>query len=240
MKKFGLSDYATKKCDLLSKGMGQKIQIIATILHEPELVVLDEPFSGLDPVNVELIREVILDLKRAGKTVIFSTHAMEQAEQICDFIMLINAGKKMLDGPLGSIKKHASQTIKIDYHGDSTLLQNLPGVTRINDMGHVAELSLIANANTQRILSLLVQRLEIRSFSIAQPSLHEIFIRTISPDSPEPTTPHTTPPKTTSFQTMSSQTMSSQTMSSQTISPQTSAPKTLDAQPGAKPGAQAE
>ncbi|MBV1878071.1 MAG: ATP-binding cassette domain-containing protein [Pseudomonadales bacterium] len=240
LKKFGLSDYATKKCDLLSKGMGQKIQIIATILHEPELVVLDEPFSGLDPVNVELIREVILDLKRAGKTVIFSTHAMEQAEQICDFIMLINAGKKMLDGPLGSIKKHASQTIKIDYHGDSTLLQNLPGVTRINDMGHVAELSLIANANTQRILSLLVQRLEIRSFSIAQPSLHEIFIRTISPDSPEPTTPHTTPPKTTSFQTMSSQTMSSQTMSSQTISPQTSAPKTLDAQPGAKPGAQAE
>ena len=97
LQQFGLGHCADLRCDALSKGMAQKVQIIATLLHEPELVILDEPFSGLDPINVEVVRDIILNLKRAGKTVIFSTHVMEQAEQICDYILLINQGKKILD-----------------------------------------------------------------------------------------------------------------------------------------------
>ena len=100
--------------------MGQKVQIIATLLHGPELVILDEPFSGLDPINVEVVRDIILELKREGKTVIFSTHIMEQAEQICDYILLMNKGQKILNGSLNEVKQAASQTVYLEYDGDAS------------------------------------------------------------------------------------------------------------------------
>ena len=181
---FGLLHCADKRCDALSKGMGQKIQIIATLLHEPDLVILDEPFSGLDPINVEVVRDVILGLKRAGKTVIFSTHVMEQAEQICDFILLINKGQKILDGSLADVKKSGHQTIRLEYEGDGSFLQNIPGVNRINDMGKAAELSLEPETNAQEILAKLVPQVSLRSFTVNDPSLHEIFVRSVG-ESPE-------------------------------------------------------
>ncbi len=179
MHQFGLGHCIDHRCDALSKGMGQKVQIMATLIHEPELIILDEPFSGLDPINVEVVRDIILQLKRAGKTVIFSTHIMEQAEQICDYILLMNQGKKVLDGSLSAVKQSASQTIYLEYEGDSSCLGTLPQVIRINDMGKAAELSLEEGADAQKILHTLVQQLEIRKFSVNDPSLHEIFVRAI-------------------------------------------------------------
>ena len=179
LNQFDLGDWAEKKCDTLSKGMSQKVQIIATLIHRPDLVILDEPFSGLDPINVEVVREVILELKREGKTVIFSTHVMEQAEQICDYILLINRGKKILDGPLAEVKDTGRQTISVDYEGDGSVFNSLPHVTRVNDMGRSAELSLAQEADPQHLLQLLSDELTIRRFDLKEPSLHEIFVRSV-------------------------------------------------------------
>jgi ABC-2 type transport system ATP-binding protein len=176
---FGLGDWAEKKNETLSKGMSQKVQILATLIHDPELVILDEPFSGLDPVNVELVRNVILDVKRQGRTVIFSTHVMEQAEQICDYIFLINKGSKVLDGTLREVRRSGEQAVVVDYDGDGTILQRLPGIRRVNDAGKTAELFLADGTEPQDILKQLVDRLTIRRFDTREPSLHEVFIRTV-------------------------------------------------------------
>lgn len=181
---FGLSHAIDFRCDALSKGMGQKVQILSTLMHDPELVILDEPFSGLDPINVETVRTVILDLKRAGRTVIFSTHVMEQAEQICDSILLINNGHKVLDGTIAQVKREGHQTIRLDYEGRPSAMAALPGIIRVNDMGKRAELSLAPDADAQAILKRLVGEMNVRSFSINEPSLHEIFVRTVG-ESPE-------------------------------------------------------
>lgn len=178
LERFGLGDCENLRCEALSKGMGQKVQIISTLIHDPEVIILDEPFSGLDPINVELVRDIILDLKSQGKTVIFSTHIMEQAEQICDAILLINGGRKILDGSIAEIKGDFAPTILVDYEGDPSRLQQ-QGVVRVNNMGRTAELSLAENADTQRLLKSLMEHLTLRSFTIREPSLHEIFVRTV-------------------------------------------------------------
>ncbi len=178
LEEFGLAASAQEKCDTLSKGMGQKVQILATLIHDPELVVLDEPFSGLDPINVELVRQVILDLKQKGKTVIFSTHVMEQAEQICDYVLLVNHGRKLLDGTVAEVRQSNLQTISVEYTGNPEAFK-LEGVTRVNDMGNRAEISIAANVDPQGILKTLLSRLNIRSFSIKEPTLHEVFVRTV-------------------------------------------------------------
>ena len=185
LEKYGLGDRADHRCEALSKGMGQKVQILASLVHEPELVILDEPFSGLDPVNVELMRDLILDLKRSGRTVIFSTHVMEQAEQICEFIFLINRGRKVLDGPIGEIKRSAGQAIQLEYEGDGRILRDLRGVQRINDAGVRAEIFLADGTDPQSILEALVGRLRIRRFDLAEPSLHEIFVRAVKSSNEE-------------------------------------------------------
>jgi len=176
--RFELSASRDQRCEGLSKGMGQKVQIISTIIHEPEVVILDEPFSGLDPINVEMVRHLILELRQQGRTVIFSTHIMEQAEQICDHILLINAGQKLLDGPIQSIKQQFDDTIMIEFQGDPSHFQ-MEGVTRVNNMGRNAELSIAAGKDKQQILRSLMDQLEITSFSVKEPSLHEIFVRTV-------------------------------------------------------------
>ena len=179
LSRYGLGEWIGRRAETLSKGMGQKVQLIATLIHEPELVILDEPFSGLDPVNAELLRDMILQIKKAGRTVIFSTHVMEQAEQICDFIFLINKGRKVIDGPLADVKRTGEQAVRLDYDGDGALLRELAGVIRVNDSGKSAELFLEAGYDPQEILKKLVGRLVIRRFDLREPSLNEIFIRAV-------------------------------------------------------------
>ena len=162
--------------------MGQKVQIVATLIHDPELIVLDEPFSGLDPVNVELVRNIVLAQRARNRTVLLSTHVMEQAEQICDGLVLISHGRKLLDGTLSDIRRSAERTISIDYDGDGACLKDLPGVMRVNDAGRHAELSLQTDADAQAILARLVNHLTIRRFDTREASLHEIFVRTVGDD----------------------------------------------------------
>ena len=177
--RFGLGDWLDKRNEALSKGMRQKVQLVVTMIHNPELVILDEPFSGLDPVNVELMRDLILQMKRDGKTVIFSTHVMEQAEQLCDYILLINKGRKVLDGSLAEVKRGGGHSVRLDYDGDGTVLRQLPGIRRINDAGKTAELVLADGTDPQNILSQLVGRLTIRRFDVSEVSLHEIFVQAV-------------------------------------------------------------
>jgi len=183
--KYGLGEWVDKRCETLSKGMGQKVQLLATIIHDPELVILDEPFSGLDPVNVELMRDVILEMKRDGRTVIFSTHVMEQAEQICDTILMINKGNKVLDGTLAEVRSVGDKGILLDYDGDGSFLRTLPGVSRVNDSGKQAEIFMTDGANPQEILSAVVGKVNVRRFDLRDPSLHEIFVRTVGGESDE-------------------------------------------------------
>jgi ABC-2 type transport system ATP-binding protein len=180
---FDLGDWHDQKCESLSKGMGQKVQIVATLIHDPELIVLDEPFSGLDPVNVELVRNIVLAQRSRNRTVLLSTHVMEQAQQICDGLILINHGRKLFDGTLSDIRRSSERTISIDYDGDGAILKDLPGVRRVNDAGRHAELSLNADADDQAILASLVGRLTIRRFDTREASLHEIFVRAVGDDS---------------------------------------------------------
>ncbi len=180
LERYGLGDAKDKRCESLSKGMGQKVQVLAALIHEPELVILDEPFSGLDPVNRELMRDLIRGMKEQGRTVIFSTHEMEMAEQLCDFLFLIHHGKKVLDGPLSQIKASSEHGIQLDYDGDGRLLRTLPGVVRVNDSGKTAELFLAPGADPQAVLAALVGRISVRRFDLREPSLHEIFVRAVT------------------------------------------------------------
>ena len=180
LERYGLGEWQDKKVETLSKGMGQKVQILATLIHEPELVILDEPFSGLDPVNQESLREVILDQKRAGRTVIFSTHVMEHAEKLCDQVLIIHKGKKVLDGPIAQVRSAGDHGIQLDYEGDGAVLKTLPGVRRINDSGQSAELFLEKGTDPQAVLAALVGKLAIRRFDLREPSLHEVFVRTVT------------------------------------------------------------
>lgn len=183
--KYGLGENIDSRCESLSKGMGQKVQILGTIIHDPELVILDEPFSGLDPVNVEVMREIILDMKRSGKTVIFSTHIMAQAEQLCDYVLIIDKGHKIVDGSIAQVRGGGNSGIQLDYDGDGSVLHGLPGVSRVNDAGKHAELSLAPDADPQEILARLVGKIAIRRFDIREPSLHEVFVRAVGGDARE-------------------------------------------------------
>jgi len=183
--RYGLGDWVDRKCETLSKGMSQKVQLLATMIHDPDMVILDEPFSGLDPVNRDLMRDVIVQMKREGRTVIFSTHVMEQAEQICDSILMINKGKKVLDGSLAEVKTSGEKGIMLDYEGDGTILRTLPGVRRVNDSGKQAEILMEPGADPQEILAGLVGRVAVRRFDLRDQSLHEIFIRMVGGKSDE-------------------------------------------------------
>ncbi len=179
LERHGLGEWQDRRCEALSKGMGQKVQILGTLIHDPELVILDEPFSGLDPVNVELMRDVILEMKRDGRTVIFSTHIMQQAEQLCDAILLVNKGKKIIDGPLAMVKAAGGRAVMLDYDGDGSILRGLPGVARLNDSGKQAEMTLLEGADPQEVLERLVGKLTIRRFDVREASLHEIFVKAV-------------------------------------------------------------
>jgi ABC-2 type transport system ATP-binding protein len=180
--RLGLADAAEKKVEALSKGMSQKVQFIAAVVAHPELLILDEPFSGLDPVNAEAIRTSILDLRRQGTTIILSTHDMSLAEQFCDFILMIFRGRKVLDGTLANIQdQYGADTVRISLENGTCDLLDLPGVASIRNLGRVQELQLNRTADPQTILAALIARGRVRSFEIARPSLHDIFVRIAGP-----------------------------------------------------------
>lgn len=180
--KMGLVDWGDKKVETLSKGMSQKVQFIATVIAKPRLVLLDEPFSGLDPVNAEVLREAILNLKKDGSTVIFSTHDMSVAEKMCDSIFMIYKGKKVLDGTLESIQNiYGEDTLRVRLDGAHVSLEGLAGVGHVSDYGRLQELRLKPGADPQDVLAALMQRGKVRHFEQTRPSLHDIFVRIASP-----------------------------------------------------------
>lgn len=180
LERFELTPWATKKIETLSKGMSQKVQFIASIIARPKLLILDEPFSGLDPVNTEVIRSTVLDLQKQGTTVIFSTHDMSVAEKMCDFVFMIYQGNKVLDGTLNEIKsRYGADTIRLRWDGTVEALQAINGVQRIIDMGGYQELQY--NGDAQVLLQNLVANGGVQLFEVSEPSLHDIFIRIAGP-----------------------------------------------------------
>jgi len=181
--KMGLADWADKPVESLSKGMAQKVQFISAVIARPELVILDEPFSGLDPVNADVLREVVLELRKTGTTVIFSTHDMSVAEKMCDFIFMIYRGNKVLDGTLESIQdRYGSDTIRVRVEGNGFDPQTIPGVEKVTDFGRLQELRMAANTDAQAVLAELIKRGRVMHFELTRPSLHDIFVRIASPD----------------------------------------------------------
>jgi len=179
--RFDLAGYMDKKVEELSKGMAQKLQFIITILHSPELLILDEPFSGLDPLNIELVKDIILEKKREGITIIFSTHLMEYAERIVDTVVMINKGKKVLDGNLQNVKAtYGTRFIKISYDGDSGFVSTLDYVKNVKDYGKEMEIELDDIDLKDRLLKDIVGKISLSSFRVTEPSLNNIFMHKVN------------------------------------------------------------
>jgi ABC-2 type transport system ATP-binding protein len=179
LERVGLRAWRTRRVEELSKGMSQKLQFVVTVIHEPELVVLDEPFAGLDPVNRDVLRDAVLSLHQEGTTVVFSTHVMEQAEQLCRQLIMIHQGEVRLSGTLDEVRRSegrkAAHVRCLLRAGQD--LQGLPGVSAVADSGNEAELTLQPDADANALLAALLKRGELRSFDVREPSLHEIFKR---------------------------------------------------------------
>ena len=186
--KFGIAGWWDKKVEELSKGMAQKVQFIVTVLHEPELLIFDEPFSGFDPVNANLLKNEILALRDAGATIVFSTHNMSSVEEVCDHITLIDRSRNVLSGPVDEVRRrHGGNVFRIDFAGDLSAfdLQALEGVARVvaepRPEGRLLTMRLqLPSADSVRnALSLLNERVEIRGFEEIIPSMNDIFIRAV-------------------------------------------------------------
>jgi len=186
--RLGLADWRLRKVSDLSRGMQQKVQFISTVLHDPELVILDEPFSGLDPVNSQVLRDTVVDYRRRGKTVLFSTHIMEHAEQLCDRICIIARGKKLVDGTLGEVKQqHGGKHVFVAFDGSqggaARVFADRRLVAKLQDFGQQAELELASGADAQEILKALVDSgARLARFELASPSLHKIFVDLVGPE----------------------------------------------------------
>lgn len=178
LERFELADRNNSKVEDLSKGNQQKVQFIGTILHEPDFLIFDEPFSGLDPINTNLLKEIILEMKQKGKVVIFSTHLMDFAEKMCDSIAMIDKGKIILNGKLNDIKsKYASKNISLNYNGDISFLTNHSLVESIEDFGNATGIKLKNENTDQVLLKLLIENnVKVKKFNVDEISLHEIFI----------------------------------------------------------------
>jgi ABC-2 type transport system ATP-binding protein len=180
LERLGLSDWRKKKTNELSKGMQQKAQFVATVLHEPDVLIMDEPMSGLDPVGMDVMREVMLDLRRKGATLVLSSHQMEAVEKLCDRVALIDRGEKVLDGSVAEVKsRHGKNTVVLAYDGDGAFLGSLPGVAKVTDFGQYVEVRMQDGADPQPLLREAAARLRVRRFEIVEPSLHDIFVETV-------------------------------------------------------------
>ena len=198
LEKYGLKDFAEKPTDALSKGMGQKVQVLSSIAHDPEFVILDEPFSGLDPVNQEVMEEIIRDMARRKRTVLFSTHVMEHAERLCDRILLMAKGKKIFDGTIPQAKGLLPRRVRIETEDDIAALRQLPEVASFRSLAapNVAaphsngsskwELELKENSDPQSILQFCFeQKIRLHSFNQTEPALHEVFVRLVGAEAKE-------------------------------------------------------
>ncbi|MGA8182620.1 MAG: ATP-binding cassette domain-containing protein [Terriglobia bacterium] len=182
LERLGLSDRMNDEVHNLSRGMQQKVQFIAAVIHRPPLVILDEPFTGLDPVNAAVIKDVMLELRKQGATIILSTHRMEQVEQMCDSICLMNKGQKLLAGDLKVIKRsYGNNTVRMEFAGDPVFLQ-LPGIIeRTTSYGEMVDITLRPGGDAQQILKSAVERgVQVRRFELIEPPLNDIFIQKIS------------------------------------------------------------
>lgn len=188
LERLGLSDWKLRKVNELSKGMQQKVQVISTLLHEPDLLVLDEPFSGLDPVNAQVLKDTVLDLRKKGKTILLSTHIMEQAEQLCDSVCIIARGKKLVEGVLADVKRtHGGRHVVIGFDGaagDAERIFADPKLVKKHEgSAQYAELELAPNADAQEILKGLIgSGARLAKFELAEPSLNKIFVDLVGPD----------------------------------------------------------
>ena len=175
--RFELMDWKLKPISDLSKGMSQKVQFIAAVAHEPTILFFDEPFAGLDPVSSDILRESILELSRSGRTVLFSTHIMEQAEKLCNKIFLINKGKQVVYGRLDEVKEsHGSNNIIVEFDGDGNFIGDLVGVATAQTYQRWVEIRLEDGTTPDDLLARLVGKISIKRFEVVAPSLHSIFV----------------------------------------------------------------
>jgi ABC-2 type transport system ATP-binding protein len=176
LERLGLADRATARVSSLSKGLAQRVQFLAAVVHNPSLLVLDEPFSGLDPVSLDSLSQVILELKRSGTTIILSTHDMTMAERLCDTVLMLHAGRKVLDGSVEQLKRdHGLESLRIRFADDVGTL-DIPGVSRVRNYGREQVLELAPNADSQEVLAVLLTRGKLVSFALVRPTLHELFV----------------------------------------------------------------
>jgi ABC-2 type transport system ATP-binding protein len=174
-----ITEAIPKKTEELSKGMQQKIQFIATLLHEPELIIMDEPFSGLDPINASLMQDTLMDLRREGKAILFSTHRMDQVEKMCDAICVISGGKQVLAGGMREIKqRYPNNRVKIEFDGSDSFLKHA-SVASAKNWGNHAEITLKDGDDAQALLAAAIKVAKIRRFEVSEPTLEQIFIEKV-------------------------------------------------------------
>jgi ABC-2 type transport system ATP-binding protein len=177
LERVDLAKWADKKVEELSRGMHQKLQFAVTAINNPELFILDEPFSGLDPINTDLLKNIILQMRDEGKTIIFSTHVMHEAEKLCEFILLINKGKVVLDDRLDRIRsRQKSDIVSVELEGETDFIGELPMVTRVIPEGKRLDITLARDTDPQELLRSLLNRVRVQAFEVKVPSLHEIFV----------------------------------------------------------------
>ncbi|MGG1685631.1 ABC transporter ATP-binding protein [Pseudalkalibacillus sp. NRS-1564] len=178
--RFNVPEYLDKKVEELSKGNQQKIQFIAAVIHKPELLILDEPFSGLDPVNVEVLKEAVLDLKNAGTTILFSSHRMEHVEELCEHLCILHKGKAVVSGNLKEIKRsYGKKNIIIDVDFNLTFLENIEGVHHIKQGMNYSTVQIANEQVSQKVLHELMNKGFVRKFELEEPSLNDIFIEKV-------------------------------------------------------------
>ena len=181
LERLSLAEWRKRKTNELSKGMQQKAQFIATVLHQPDVLIVDEPMSGLDPVGMDVMREALIDMRRAGTTIVLSSHQMETVERLCDRVALIHRGEKILDGSVSEVKaRHGKNTVALAFEGDGSFIETLPGVAKVTDFGQYLEVRLQDGTDPQPLLQEAVKRLKLRRFEIVEPSLHDIFVETVT------------------------------------------------------------
>ncbi|MGA9288949.1 MAG: ABC transporter ATP-binding protein [Anaerobacillus sp.] len=180
LQRFNVPEYLDKKVEELSKGNQQKIQFIAAVIHKPELLILDEPFSGLDPVNVELLKDAVLDLKKSGTTILFSSHRMEHVEELCEHLCILHKGKPVVSGNLKEIKRsYGKKNILIDVDFDLSFLEKVDGVHRIKQGMNQSIVQIENEQVSQFVLQELISRGFVRRFELEEPSLNDIFIEKV-------------------------------------------------------------
>jgi ABC-2 type transport system ATP-binding protein len=177
LERLQLIENKNSRVDELSKGMQQKLQLIGTIMHNPDLIILDEPFSGLDPVNVNLVKNIMMDLRNEGKAIMLSTHMMDAAEKLCDDILMINKGNKVLDGKLDTIlSEYGSNSVQIEFMGDGSVFSNTGLLEKVDHYANYVEVQLKEGHTAAELLKQIIDKVEVTSFQTLKSSLNEIFI----------------------------------------------------------------